>query len=60
MGRAGIGSWDGLVHTDGGEVAVTLEIEKSGASRLNGSLIAFSRRHLYTGPLSHWVDFSRE
>ena len=27
--------------------------------RLNGSLIAFSQRDLYTGPLAHWVDLSR-
>lgn len=118
-----IGSWDGLVYTYEGEVALTLEIENSGAvyaalgeqshtplqavsyrdtlpqfsnagggqflrgwmvgelpsrdvvrgrptklwlelklrgAGLNGSLVAFSQRELYTGPLSHWVELSRE
>ena len=27
--------------------------------RLNGSLVAFSQRELYTGPLSHWVELRR-
>jgi CubicO group peptidase (beta-lactamase class C family) len=27
---------------------------------LNGSLIAFSQRKLYTGPLSHWVELIRK
>ena len=26
---------------------------------LNGSLIAFSQREFYTGPLSHWVELRR-
>jgi len=27
---------------------------------LNGSLIAFSQREFYTGPLSHWVELGKE
>jgi hypothetical protein len=27
---------------------------------LNGSLIAFSQREFYTGPLSHWVELKKE
>jgi hypothetical protein len=27
---------------------------------LNGSLIAFSQRKFYTGPLAHWVELRRK
>jgi transposase len=31
---------------------------KLGDNVLNGSLIAFSQREIYTGPLAHWVELS--
>jgi len=117
-----VGSWEGLVHTYEGEVALVLEIGESGSiyaalsdqSRtllqnvsyrdgfpkfmnagggpflrgwvlgelgtedvnrgrpyklwlelklrdnvLNGSLIVFSQREIYTGPLAHWVELRK-
>jgi hypothetical protein len=27
---------------------------------LNGALIAFSQREIYTGPLTHWVELRRK
>jgi hypothetical protein len=27
---------------------------------LNGSLVAFSQREIYTGPLAHWVEMRRK
>jgi hypothetical protein len=117
-----VGSWEGLVHTYEGEVALVLEIGESGSiyatlgeqprtllqsvsyqdslpqflnagggpflrgwmrgeletadvnrgrpyklwlelkrrdNVLNGSLIAFSQREIYTGPLAHWVELRK-
>ena len=117
-----VGSWEGLVHTYEGEVALVLEIGESGGiyatlgeqprsllqsvsyqdnlpqflnagggpflrgwmrgeletadvnrgrpcklwlelklrdNVLNGALIAFSQREIYTGPLAHWVELRK-
>jgi CubicO group peptidase (beta-lactamase class C family) len=36
-----------------------LELKLRGDT-INGSLIAFSQREMYTGPLAHWVELRRE
>jgi hypothetical protein len=36
-----------------------LELKLRG-NALNGSLIAFSQREMYTGPLAHWVELRGE
>jgi hypothetical protein len=43
----------------GKPIKLLLELKHRG-NVLNGSLIAFSQRTFYTGPLSHWVELKKE